>query len=200
MSDRPLNEVRSSILPDDTDNAKALATVPADVERAWSRYLDRGWHPVALYGVADGACTCRDGGACADGGKHPVLSLGGSSYADVDPLTYVEAIERAVGRTTVLNVGLATGRASGFWVLDIDPAKGGAASIKALEAEHGALAPTRRVRTGSGGWHLYYAMPLDGSDVRNSQGLVAPGIDVRGTGGYVVAPPSVSTKGAYSDA
>ena len=51
-----------------------------------------------------------------------------------------------------------------------------------------------RVRTGSGGWHLYFAHP--GGQIRNSAGTaLGPGFDVRGDGGYVIAPPSRHVSG-----
>lgn len=49
------------------------------------------------------------------------------------------------------------------------------------------------VRTGSGGMHLFFAHP--GHAVRNSAGLLAPGLDVRGDGGYIIAPPSQRVSG-----
>jgi hypothetical protein len=51
------------------------------------------------------------------------------------------------------------------------------------------MPPTLHVITGSGGLHLYYRHP--GRRVPCSQGRVAPGVDIRGDGGYVVAPPAV---------
>jgi hypothetical protein len=98
------------------------------------------------------------------------------------------------------NVGLPTGAPAGVWVLDLDRGSGkdGLAALGALEARHGALPDTYTVRTGTGGLHLYWRMPPS-RDVRNRQAVV-PGIDVRGTGGYVVAPPSIhpETKEPYS--
>lgn len=75
------------------------------------------------------------------------------------------------------NIGIATG--AGLAVLDIDP-------------QHGGIVPswapaTLVAKTPSGGVHLYYA--VDGA-VQNSQGKLGPGIDVRGDGGMVLAPPS----------
>jgi hypothetical protein len=89
------------------------------------------------------------------------------------------------------NIGIPTGTSSGFWVLDIDGDEG-AASLRALEAEHGVLPPTRAVITGGGGRHLWWRYT---GPIANSTGLVAPGIDVRGDGGYVVAPPSIHRSG-----
>lgn len=91
------------------------------------------------------------------------------------------------GDGTARGIGLATGAPSGVWVLDLD-GQPGLRSVQALEATHGALPTTLCARTGGGGLHLYWRMP-EGRPVRNRAG-VEPGIDVRGTGGYVVLPPS----------
>jgi hypothetical protein len=90
------------------------------------------------------------------------------------------------------NVGVVTGRVSGLIVLDIDVQHGGPASVVALEALHGSLPPTVEAHTGGGGRHLYFAHP--GTTVANRVALY-PGIDLRGDGGCVVAPPSVHPSG-----
>jgi hypothetical protein len=94
-------------------------------------------------------------------------------------------------------VGILTGPESGIFVIDIDVADGKAGddTLHDLEAIHGQLPATATVRTGSGGLHLYFTWP-DGTDIRNSaSGALGPGIDVRGAGGFVVAPPSVHPNG-----
>jgi putative DNA primase/helicase len=95
-------------------------------------------------------------------------------------------------------VGIATGRASRLWVLDLD-------GDEALEwyrgkcKEHG-LTKTVGVRTGRGR-HLWWSWPSDDSIViRNTQALrdgteKLAGVDVRGDGGYVVAPPTMHRSG-----
>ncbi len=88
-------------------------------------------------------------------------------------------------------IGLAAGERSGWWVLDVDVDAGGEVSLSQLEAQHGALPPTLTVRTGGGGRHFYWAMT---APMRNRQAVVK-GIDVRATGGYVVAPPSPHASG-----
>jgi hypothetical protein len=96
-----------------------------------------------------------------------------------------------------LNIGIATGAPSGIWVLDID-GDAGEASWRRIEQEYGTKLPaTAEVLTGSGGRHIYFQLPdfKGAPGIRNSAGQVAPGIDVRGTGGYVVAPPSVHPNG-----
>src|SRR5882724_6059724 len=65
-------------------------------------------------------------------------------------------------------VGFATGARAGFFVVDVDPAKGGEESLITLEAEHGPLPKTLTVRTGGGGLHFYFAMP--DFPIRNSAG------------------------------
>ncbi|UCE88118.1 MAG: bifunctional DNA primase/polymerase [Pseudomonadota bacterium] len=91
------------------------------------------------------------------------------------------------------NVGVVTGAISGLVVMDVDPKHGGEQSLANLEREHGPLPQTVECTTGGGGRHLYFAHP--GGVVHNKVGL-ASGIDIRGDGGYVVAPPSCHASGA----
>ena len=96
-------------------------------------------------------------------------------------------------RSPQANLGIVTGAVSGLVVLDIDPKHGGDASLAELEHRHGPLPRTLEAVSGGGGRHLYFAHP--GAPVPNRAGL-APGIDVRGDGGMIVAPPSVHPSGA----
>jgi hypothetical protein len=90
------------------------------------------------------------------------------------------------------NVGIVTGAISSLVVVDVDPKHDGDASLEALIREHGPLPHTIEAETGGGGRHLYFSHP--GGVVRNKVGL-APGIDLRGDGGCVVAPPSIHASG-----
>jgi Bifunctional DNA primase/polymerase, N-terminal/Primase C terminal 1 (PriCT-1) len=90
-------------------------------------------------------------------------------------------------------IGVVTGAISGLVVVDVDAGHGGDESLEQLEREHGPLPTTLECRTGGGGRHLYFAHP-GGLVVRNKVGL-APGVDLRGDGGYVVAPPSLHASG-----
>jgi Bifunctional DNA primase/polymerase, N-terminal len=81
-------------------------------------------------------------------------------------------------------IGVPTGEASGFDVLDVDPRNGGRDWYDANRAK---LPETRVHRTLSGGLHLFF---LHHEGVRNSNGRIAPGIDVRGPGGYVIWWPA----------
>ena len=90
------------------------------------------------------------------------------------------------------NIAIVTGAVSGIVVVDIDPAHGGTESLARFAAEHGTLPDTVECRTGGGGRHLYFAHP--GRPTVNMAGVL-PGVDLRGDGGLVVAPPSVHPSG-----
>jgi putative DNA primase/helicase len=95
------------------------------------------------------------------------------------------------------SVGIACGPASNLWVLDVDVKReDGRASLGLLLSQHGPLPRTMIVGTPSGGLHYYFTYPTDG-DVYNSQSVVGPSIDVRGSGGYVLAPFNVNDGGKY---
>jgi hypothetical protein len=94
------------------------------------------------------------------------------------------------------NLGLATGAASGVWVLDIDPQSGGDVKMAGLVAAYGRLPETYTVRTPSGGLHYYFRMP-DDFELTNARGKLPIGIDVRGWHGQVVVPPSERADGRY---
>lgn len=164
-----------------------------------ARYNAAGWAVVALHSVTHlsdtiSACSCElgaDSDHRGTAGKHPIgkgwQSRGMHSWADI--------VATWQDRPTA-NVGIVTGAPSGVWVLDVDPANGGLDRLRELIATHGELPPTYTVETGSGGWHSYFRMPTD-FEPTNSRGRLPAGLDVRGTGGQVVAPPSVSAKGTY---
>jgi hypothetical protein len=122
--------------------------------------------------------------ACQPRGKDPVTTRGFYD-ATTNPATI-----RRFWRVADRNIGIPTGALSGFWILDIDP--GGEDHIRRLEAEHEPLPPTRTVRTGRGGWHLWFKYT---GPIQCSQSRVAPNIDVKGDGGYVLAPPSIHENG-----
>jgi hypothetical protein len=80
-------------------------------------------------------------------------------------------------------------------VLDVDSRAGGSESLAKLQRANGPLPRTARWCTGGGGMHIFFRY-RDGEEMRNSAGLLGPGLDVRGEGGYVVVPPS-RTQSAY---
>jgi hypothetical protein len=85
------------------------------------------------------------------------------------------------------NVAIRTGEESGLIVLDQDA--NGFESLADLEREHEPLPRTQSVVTPSGGEHYYFRHP--GKRIINTTGWPGPGLDIRGDGGYVLAPPSM---------
>lgn len=141
-----------------------------------------------IWSARDGACSCPEGENCATPAKHP-MNRNGASGASVDAYT----VGRWFHDWRGCNWALATGKRSSVWVLDIDTAKGGEDSFREwLDKTRAPMFPTFTVWTGGGGWHYYFSMPYDGNDVRNRVSLLRSesGIDVRGTGGYVLLPGS----------
>ena len=161
-------------------------------------YVQRGWKVIQLHDVTAGACSCRFGQYCDSPGKHPLDNAWQLNYLSTAPEVYA-----AWARHPHANVGVVTGPDSGIWVLDIDPGHDGHLSLAALEMEHGGLPKTYTVRTGSGGLHFYFDLAGIDFDLNNATGgkgatpKFPRGMDVRGRGGFVVAPPSVSGLGPY---
>jgi putative DNA primase/helicase len=137
---------------------------------------------IPLHSIVGGRCTCGEE-ECASPGKHPLWS-GWQSKATADT--------NLVALWNGSNVGLVTGKASNLVVVDIDPRHDGHHSLARFEADHEQLPRTFTVRTGGGGVHLYFRHP--GSQVSNKSNLF-PGVDVRGDGGFVVAPGSTHQSG-----
>ena len=89
------------------------------------------------------------------------------------------------------NIGIPTGAINNIFVVDID-GEIGAKSLATLEEKYGKLnAPT--VLTGKGK-HLYFKMP-ENIEIKSSVSKLDDHIDIRGNGGYVVAPPSIHENG-----
>lgn len=133
-------------------------------------------------------CSCGDAG-CASPAKHP-LTEHGCKDATKDP----PQLRSWWKRWPEANAAIATGLVSGVLLLDIDPRHAGDTSLAELEAKHGKLPGTPRVLTGGGGAHIWFKYP-DDTPIPNSAGRLGSGIDVRGDGGYVIAPPSVHASG-----
>lgn len=88
-------------------------------------------------------------------------------------------------------VGVATGSASNLIVIDEDKDfekdLDGYYEVSRWESDHCHLPDTVRSITGRGGYHLFFH--YTGSDIKNRAGVL-DGVDVRGEGGYIIAPPS----------
>ncbi|MEV5756056.1 bifunctional DNA primase/polymerase [Streptomyces tendae] len=84
--------------------------------------------------------------------------------------------------------------------LDTKPETDSSTALRELALRHlFTIPPTVVVLTPSGGRHLWLTGPPD-HVVPNSAGRLAPGIDVRGAGGYLVGPGSRTRHGAYTTA
>lgn len=152
------------------------------------RYAAAGLRVHPLYEVEpiSQKCACSRGTECVEKqrGKHPRLG-GWQEKASTDEAQ----VREWWGRWPTAGVGIATGATSKIWVLDVD----GPEAMAWYDAQCVAkgLTETLGVRTARGA-HLYWRWPE--VMVRNAQGI-APGVDVRGEGGYVCAPPTVHRSG-----
>jgi hypothetical protein len=88
------------------------------------------------------------------------------------------------------NIAMPTGAASGLLAVDIDPRNGGDKALDELQAEHGRLPDTAEQITGGGGRHIIFRHP--GVPVPKA---LAPGIDLKGDGGYIVVALSIHPSG-----
>ena len=188
------------------------------VEHAlWLGSLGLRVHPLHHLQSDGVSCSCLphdmtdpDTGApvyCTKGnryaGKHPRLAAW-QERASNEP-TAIRALFTQTKTRRRSNIAVATGRASGVFVLDVDPRSGGDESLAALVARYGPLPDTWQTLTPSQGVHWWFAWPglPEGVTIGNVSsgpegGLLGPGLDVRGDGGYVVVPPSSrGVLGAY---
>ena len=98
-------------------------------------------------------------------------------------------LEKWFGNGSAFNIGILTGVPSGFFVLDVDPRNGGDASLDELQTRIGKLPDTVIQQTAGGGWHYLFRTHPD-RDIRNGTLPGYRGLDIKGTGGYIVVPPS----------
>ncbi|WP_371528286.1 bifunctional DNA primase/polymerase [Streptomyces sp. NBC_01283] len=125
--------------------------------------------------------------------------LGHGVYdASTDPWRIRELFTAAPWAT---GYGIACGLAPHHLIgIDLDTKSGtdAPAALRELALRHlFTIPPTVVVATPSGGRHIWLAGPPD-AVVPNSAGRLAPGIDIRGAGGYLVGPGSRTEHGVYS--
>jgi uncharacterized protein YdaU (DUF1376 family) len=147
---------------------------------------NRGYRVFTVCGIKGEYCACGNP-ACRSPGKHPSIK-DWQQKASSDPIV----VDRFWTQLPDANIGVATGQESGVVVLDIDGQEG-EATLKRLIETHGELPGTLTATTGRGR-HLYFQAP--DIPIRNGVGKLGPGLDIRGEGGYVVAPPSQHHSGA----
>lgn len=125
------------------------------------------------------------------GGKKPITKNGCK-----DATTDASVVKAWWQQYPKANIGIATGSKSGGLVvidLDIDEEKGldGFTNFREWCRDHGQPRGTLTASTGRGGMHIYYRSKFP---YKNRAGIIE-GVDVRGEGGYVVAPPSIHKNG-----
>lgn len=134
-------------------------------------------------------CSCGNTG-CENAAKHPFAKLvpNGIKNATTDP-AQIRGWWRGYPQ---LNIAVA---ATGLLILDVDPRHGGYESLAALEEAYDVIPDTWCVITGGNGRHIYMSLPI-GVRVNNTAGKLGHGLDIRTTGGYVLAPPSRHISGS----
>ncbi len=131
------------------------------------------------------SCSC--GNTCGSPGKHPQYR-GWQERASSD-------LELASRWSSTRNIGIRTGEVSGIFVVDLD-GRGGIDDLEVLKTElNFEIPPTPIARSGSGtGMHLFFKWPVEG-EVCGWAKIKGTKIDTRGTGGFVVAAPSIHKSG-----
>jgi putative DNA primase/helicase len=132
-----------------------------------------------VHSISDtGGCTCKKGPECNSPGKHPFLNVGWKKLATNN----LEKL-RKITKNKIVNYAVATGRKSsktGKYLVVVD--------VDQKEHEILKLLPkTFSYKTGSGGYHYWFWSPVE---IKNSVSKIASKVDIRGTGGYVIIPPS----------
>jgi hypothetical protein len=144
-----------------------------------------------VYGCTDGICHCPVGSECRSAGKHPIPTL--TPRGVKNATTDTAQIRRWFAKEPHANLAWAMGGPLRLIGVDVDPRAGGDASLCDLVEAHGdEWLDTFTVRTGSLGNHFVYRLP---EGVEPHRGKLAPGIDLKSEGGYLVAPPSVHAMG-----
>lgn len=136
------------------------------------KYLERGWSVFPLQPTTVGV---------RNSGKRPLIDW--SEYTKRLPTK--KEIHKWWTETPDANIAVVCGKVSRLVAVDIDPDKGG--------TDEGQEYTNLRSMTGSGGVHLLYRYLPSFKKVPNRVGK--DGVDVRGDGGYIVAPPSLHWTG-----
>ena len=168
-----------------------------ELEAAVKEYGGAGYKVIPLWWVDPlGACMCPKAWQCGSAGKHPVEKNWPKS-ATTEPQWWSEDFGGGEPRYPQANIGIVF-EAETCFALDEDPDKGGDVALQQILdklGENEGIPETVIVQTGSGGRHFYFLQP-EGKPVGCPK--FRKGLDIKGVGGYVVAPPSISGKGPYS--
>ena len=145
-----------------------------------------------LHWLIDGKCACRKAD-CKSPGKHPLTIHGLHDASNEWP-----QVDEWHARYPLANWGMRTGSldtgGSGLVVIDIDRKSGGFSTWDMLRNEHAEPIETVTVSTGNNGQHLIFKYPAGDHAIKSGTNVLGAGVDVRANGGYIVIPPSVTTK------
>ena len=168
-----------SAVPRASNNSDEKSVIEAVV---W--YAEHRFPVFPIHRARNGVCSCNQPN-CEHPGKHPR-----TAHGFLDATTDPRRITEWWTKWPDANVAISTGAPSGLLVIDIDPRNGGNESWEALIFEHGRPPDTAEQLSGGGGIHIFFRDPC----VPVPKGL-APGIDVKSSGGYIIVEPSVHPSG-----
>jgi hypothetical protein len=125
---------------------------------------------------------------------------GGFRKASLDP----EKIKAWWNKYPNAMIGIPTGSRSGIWAVDPDAPKppnniDGRQNWAELTAKNGGRPHTHTHNTPGGGQHIVFKYRADKPVTNREGGLARLGINVRGEGGYIIAPPSLTADGKQYD-
>jgi len=154
-------------------------------------YAKKGYIAFPVHGVSRVAgnsyCECGNPDCKA---KRPYESWGHLKDADE------RRAEEWETKYPNCNIGMPTGSANGFWVLDIDAKSNGIETMKRI-AGNNRFPDTPRAQTGGGGYHYFFKWDERAEELGiSSNSGVFTGVDLKGEGGYIVAPPSKHMSGS----
>jgi hypothetical protein len=166
---------------------KSMTITVLDNQTVACEYIKQGFPVLPLcWPGSDRSCGC--------GRHHQEKAIGKAPLTDhglKDATQTILGVKEYWNRWPQANIGIAI--PSGYFILDVDIEHSGFESLELLQDRVGTLPDTWRITTGSGGVHLWYKSNIP---IRNTVSLGGfQGIDVRGEGGYVVAPPSLHRNG-----
>lgn len=141
------------------------------------------WEPVGV-----GVCSCSHGAAdlLPNGDKHSKGKHPRTAHGLADATTDLEQVRKWWTQWPSANIGIRTG--DGIGVVDLDGPAGLASGRKM-----GLVSPIKTI-TGNGE-QLWYLVPEGQKLVTRRAEKLADGVDTRGTGGYVLVPPSLHPNG-----
>lgn len=146
------------------------------------RYAARGWSVFPCTWLLDSKgqkCSCRRID-CKSPGKHPLTDNGLK-----DATTEADQIRKWWDTWPQAHVAIRTGE--GLGIIDVDKKHDGDEQWSMLERTYGKFPDGPVAYTVNGGLHLY---ALTDGHLKSTASVLAAGVDTRGTGGYVIAPPS----------